>query len=95
MPSIHNLPESERSNMIDRLKRVEGQAKGIQRMIEEGRDCVDVMNQLAAVKAAVNSLSGELLEAYALRCLQHPEDFPSPQKAVEEAVRALVRSGRS
>ncbi|MCC6790427.1 MAG: metal-sensitive transcriptional regulator [Thermomicrobiales bacterium] len=94
MPSIHNLPEAERTEIIDRLKRVEGQAKGIQRMIDDGRDCIDVMNQLAAVKAAVNALSGELLEAFALRCLQHPEEFGSPREAVEQAVKALVRSGR-
>jgi DNA-binding FrmR family transcriptional regulator len=94
MASIHNLTEAERTDIVDRLKRIEGQAKGIQRMVDEGRDCLDVMNQLAAVKAAVNSLSGELLEAFALRCLQHPEEFPSPQLAVEQAVRALVRSGR-
>ena len=73
---------------------VEGQAKGIQRMIEDGRDCVDVMNQLAAVKAAVSALSGELLESFALHCLRHPEQFSSPEQAVEQAVRALVRSGR-
>jgi CsoR family transcriptional regulator, copper-sensing transcriptional repressor len=94
MASIHNLPDAQRTDLIDRLKRIEGQAKGIQRMVEEGRDCLDVMNQLAAVKAAVNSLSGELLEAFALRCLQHPEEFPSAQQAVEQAVKALVRSGR-
>jgi DNA-binding FrmR family transcriptional regulator len=94
MPSIQNLPQAERTDIIDRLKRIEGQAKGIQRMVEEGRDCLDVMNQIAAVKAAVNSLSGQVLEAFALRCLQHPEEFPSPQNAVEQAVRALVRSGR-
>ena len=94
MPSIHNLPVAEREEFIARLKRVEGQAKGIQKMIEEGRDCVDVMNQLSSVRAAVTSLSGEMLEAFALRCLRHPEEFPSPEKAVEEVVRALVRSGR-
>ena len=93
MPSIQNLAEAERTEIVGRLKRIEGQAKGIQRMIEDGRDCVDVMNQIAAVKAAVNSLSGEVLEAFALRCLQHPEEVPSPQMAVEQAVRALVRSG--
>jgi len=79
--------------MIARLKRVEGQARGIQKMIEEGRDCVDVMNQVAAARAAITALSGEMLEAFALRCLQHPEEFPSPEKAIEQAVRALVRSG--
>ena len=94
MASIHNLSEAERADIVDRLKRIEGQAKGIQRMVEEGRDCLDVLNQLAAVRAAANALSGELLEAFALRCLQHPEEFASPQEAVEQAVRALVRSGR-
>lgn len=80
--------------MIARLKRVEGQAKGIQRMIEEGRDCVDVLNQLAAVKAAVTALSGEMLESFAVYCLRHPDEFTSPEQAVEQAVRAIVRSGR-
>lgn len=94
MPSVHNLPADERADMIARLKRVEGQAKGIQRMIEEGRDCVDVINQLAAVRAAVTALGGEMLEVFALHCLRHPEEFGSPEKAVEEAVRAIVRSGR-
>jgi DNA-binding FrmR family transcriptional regulator len=94
MASIRNLPEAERTDLIDRLKRIEGQAKGIRRMVEEGRDCLDVMDQLAAVKAAVNALSVELLEAFALRCLQHPEEFPSAHAAVEQAVKALVRAGR-
>lgn len=94
MPSIHNLPLDERTDMIARLKRVEGQAKGIQKMIDEGRDCVEVMNQVAAVKAAVNALAGEMLEAFALHCLRHPMEFASPELAIEQAVRALVRSGR-
>lgn len=94
MPSIHNLPIEERDEIVARLKRIEGQAKGIQRMVEEGRDCIDVINQIAAVKAAVNALSGEMLEAFALRCLRHPEEFSSPESAIEQAVRTLVRSGR-
>jgi DNA-binding FrmR family transcriptional regulator len=94
MPSIHNLPQEERDDFVARLKRIEGQSKGIQKMIEEGRECADVMNQVAAVKAAVTALSGELLEAFALRCLRHPEEFQSPEAAVEQAVRALVRGGR-
>lgn len=94
MPSIHSLPAEERAEINARLKRIEGQAKGIQKMIDEGRDCVEVMNQVAAVRAAVTALSGEMLEAFALRCLRHPEDFPSPEQAIEQAVRALVRSGR-
>lgn len=92
MPSIHNLPAEERADLIARLKRIEGQARGIQGMIDEGRDCEDILNQVSAIRAATTALSGELLETFALHCLRHPEEFPSAEKAVEQAVRALVRS---
>ena len=91
MPNIHDLPAQERSALVIRLRKIEGQAKGVQRMIEEGRDCLDVITQIAAIRAAANALGGELLEDFALRCLQHPEDFTSPEHSVEQAVHALVR----
>lgn len=92
--SINNLSPEERADLVARLKRIEGQAKGIQRMVEDGRDCMEVMNQIAAVKAATNVLSAEMLEMFALRCLHHPEEFSSPEAAVEQMVRALVRGNR-
>lgn len=94
MPSMHKLSIEERTELNDRLRKIEGQARGVQKMIDDGRECMDVVTQLAAIKAAVNALSGELLEAYALRCLKHPGEFETPERAVEEAVRALVRAGR-
>lgn len=94
MPSVTNLPQSEIDQLRARLRRIEGQAKGIQKMLDDDRDCLEVLNQLASIKAAVNGLTGELLEAYLLRCIQHPDEFGSVESAVEEAVRALVRAGR-
>ena len=58
-----------RENLIRRLKRIEGQVRGIQRMVEENRDCRDVVVQLAAVKAAVASLNTLVAETYARECL--------------------------
>jgi CsoR family transcriptional regulator, copper-sensing transcriptional repressor len=94
MPSITTLPPEDRADFVARLKRIEGQARGIRSMIEDERECLDVMQQVSAVKSAVNSLSAEMLEAFALHCLRHPEAFPSPDAAVEQMVRAVVRSGR-
>jgi len=94
MPSIHNLPTEHRDDFVARLKRIEGQAKGIQKMIDEGRDCLDVMQQVSATRAAVNALSGEMLESFAIHCLRHPDEFPSADVAVEQLVRAVVRNGR-
>ncbi len=94
MPSIDRLPADERAEIISRLKRIEGQAKGIHKMVDDGRDCVAILDQVASIKAAVNALSGEMLEMFALHCLSHPEDFPSAEKAIEEMVRVVVRTGR-
>lgn len=92
MASISNLTEAERDDIVQRLKRIEGQARGIQKMVDDGRDCGEILMQVASIRAAVSSLNGELLGAYLLRCVQDPEAFGSPDKAIQQAVRALVRS---
>ena len=94
MASINDLPVTERKALVVRLRRIEGQAKGIQRMIEDGRDCFEVITQIVAMRSAANAVAGELFEGVALRSLQHPEDFASPEQAVEQAVHVLVRGGR-
>lgn len=92
MASISNLSDKERDAIVQRLKRIEGQARGVQKMVEDGRDCMDILNQIAAIRAAVNGLSGELLETYLIRCVEDPDEFGSPRTAVQQAVRTLVRS---
>jgi DNA-binding FrmR family transcriptional regulator len=94
MTSSSQLPESQRDDLLARLKRIEGQARGIQKMLEEGRDCTDILNQVAAIKAATNVLSTEFLESFALYCLRNADQFESPEAAIQEAVRAVVRAGR-
>ena len=58
-----------RADVLLRLRRIEGQVRGIQRMVEEDRDCRDVVVQLAAVKASVASLNTLVAETYAQECL--------------------------
>jgi DNA-binding FrmR family transcriptional regulator len=92
--SVHELDAAKREEFQNRLKRIEGQSKGVQRMIEEGRDCLDIIDQLTAVKAAVNALSVDMVEAFALYCLSNPDEFATQQSAIEQAVKALVRGSR-
>lgn len=89
--SIARLPESDRDEIIQRLKRIEGQARGLQKMVDDGRDCADIFTQISSIRAAVNSLNGELLETYLACCMQQPDEFGAPDKVVQQAVRALVR----
>lgn len=63
------IAESQQADVLLRLRRIEGQVRGIQRMVEENRDCCDVVMQLAAVKAAIASLNTFVAETYARECL--------------------------
>lgn len=55
-----------------RLRRIEGQVRGVQRMIDEERDCADILQQLAAIRSAVHQASLVLARSYAARCLLEP-----------------------
>jgi DNA-binding FrmR family transcriptional regulator len=92
--TISNLPEETRAELLARLKRIEGQARGIQKMFEDGRECTSIIDQVASIKAAVNSLSGEMLEAYAVHCITNAASLESPRQEIEDAVRVIVRAGR-
>lgn len=56
---------------IPSLNRIEGQLKGIKKMIEERRYCVDILTQLKAVKAAVNKVEQAVLKSHMQHCLMH------------------------
>lgn len=61
--------EKETKDLITRLSRVEGQVRGIKNMVEEERYCVDILNQVSAVQAALNSFSKELLFSHIHSCV--------------------------
>jgi DNA-binding FrmR family transcriptional regulator len=95
MPAIERMDPDARQDLVERLKRIEGQARGIRKMIDDGRDCEQIVNQVAAMKAASHALSGRMLEAWALYCIDNPDDFPSREKAVSEMVRVVMNAGRA
>jgi DNA-binding FrmR family transcriptional regulator len=55
--------------LIQRLNRIEGQTRGIQKMLNEGRECLDIVQQLKALQAAAHSVSRELIRQYLGECL--------------------------
>jgi DNA-binding FrmR family transcriptional regulator len=70
------LDDTTREALVTRLKSIEGQARGIQRMIEEGRNCQEIMDQLAALRAATHAVTMQALKSFALHCLQTSADPP-------------------
>jgi DNA-binding FrmR family transcriptional regulator len=60
---------STRADLLRRVRRIEGQARGIAKMIEEERDCNDILQQLAAVRSAAHQATVTLVRAYAAECV--------------------------
>ncbi|MEG0238019.1 MAG: metal-sensitive transcriptional regulator [Clostridium sp.] len=63
----HN--EKLRKDIMNRLKRIEGQVKGIQGMMEKNACCGDVLVQVSAIRSAINNVGGLIIENYAINCL--------------------------
>ncbi|MBK9941252.1 MAG: metal-sensitive transcriptional regulator [Kouleothrix sp.] len=79
LPAALNGPISAgtRTEVLLRLRRIEGQVRGIHKMIEDDRDCRDVVVQLAAIKASIASLNTLVAETYAQECLCNADQIGS------------------
>ncbi|XJZ25655.1 metal-sensitive transcriptional regulator [Bacillota bacterium Lsc_1132] len=79
---------------INRLKRVEGQIRGILRMIEEGKECKDVITQLSAARSAIDRTIAVIVSANLEHCIRESIDLGNDDssKLVQEAVNMLVKS---
>ena len=60
------------ADLTVRLKRIEGQVRGVQKMVEEERDCSDILQQMTAIRSATHQASLVLARAYSSRCLMEP-----------------------
>lgn len=79
---------------ISRLKRIEGQVRGVQGMVNDERDCREVLQQLTSIRAAVQSASMAFIEEYASRCLLEPEseDVANRQVLLKDLMSVISKS---
>jgi DNA-binding FrmR family transcriptional regulator len=84
----------DKDDYLRRLKRIEGQVRGLQRMIDEDTYCIDVLTQISAVTKALQSVAIGVLDEHVRHCVAHAEGGKS-EEMVEEAIRAIERLVRS
>ena len=85
-------PDAKAALML-RLRRVEGQMRGVQKMVEEDRDCQDILQQLAAIRSAVQNASEVFLRTYAKECLTRAgssEDVDR-EELIDDVMRLMVK----
>jgi len=76
----------------NRLRRVEGQIKGVLRMIEEEKECKEIVTQLSAARSAIDRTIGVIVSANLIDCLENDRTTKNKEAILEEAVELLVKS---
>lgn len=77
-------------NLSKRLKRVEGQVKGIRRMVEEGKNCQEVLTQVAAARAALKMVGQVVLRHRAAQCFEKTTAAGNDQEKIDELEKLIT-----
>jgi DNA-binding FrmR family transcriptional regulator len=86
---------SHKEQIQARLRRIEGQIRGVQKMVDEDRYCIDVLTQVSAAKAALNAVALELLQDHTEHCVAEAirsGDGTAKIRELNDAVERLVRA---
>lgn len=85
------LPEEVVEDVRRRLRRVAGQVQGVERMLNDGRECRDVVNQLSAATKALEQAAFKVVATGLTYCVEHPEEAAAGGYAIEEVQRMFMR----
>jgi DNA-binding FrmR family transcriptional regulator len=82
--------DSERTRILNRLRRLEGQIRGLQSMIESGKDCEDVLTQIMAAKSALNQVGLHIIGHSMKRCLIDEEE-KTRDELIDDAIAVFLK----
>ncbi len=86
-----------KSSVLKRLQRIEGQVRGLARMVEDDRYCIDIVTQLSAVRAALRKAEEEILADHVSHCVEHAitsGNKAEQRRKIGELIDVLSRSDR-
>lgn len=89
------MHEATKSSCVRRLNRIEGQVRGLARMVEDSRYCIDIVTQVSAVRAALRRVEQEVLRDHIGHCVREAmqsEDARTQDRTIQELIDVLARS---
>ncbi|HZJ86097.1 MAG TPA: metal-sensitive transcriptional regulator [Erysipelotrichaceae bacterium] len=91
---LHDKPvvprtDEEKQAVINRLKRIEGQVRGIERMVDEDRYCIDILVQIKAINAALNKVGNTITERHIKHCISSAVKNDDGDKAIDELLKVI------
>jgi len=89
-----HVHRSGKDNIARRLSRIEGQVRGLNKMVEEDRYCVDILTQIAAVRSALDAVALQLLRGHAHGCVQDAIRSGHGDPAIDELLAVVEKFAR-
>lgn len=84
--------QEEQKKIIHRLRRTEGQIRGIQKMIEDDKECIDVITQLSAVRSSIDRVMGMIVAENLKDCFENPQqDIQEQSKKIDQAIKMIIK----
>ena len=80
-----------RDQLVNRLRRIEGQVRGVERMVDEDRYCIDIVTQISAIQAALDKVALGLLDDHARHCIIGGGAEKEPEELKDELMAAVGR----
>jgi DNA-binding FrmR family transcriptional regulator len=94
MPTTSSKPRgysADKDQLLNRLRRIEGQVRGVERMVIEDRYCIEVVTQISAIQAALDKVALGLLDDHAAHCILGGGSGGSPEELTDELMAAVGR----
>jgi DNA-binding FrmR family transcriptional regulator len=91
MTNVTRGYSADKDQLLNRLRRIEGQTRGIQKMVEEDRWCPDILQQIAAVRAALDKVALGLASGHVQHCMAMSEDPKRRDEMTDELMAAIGR----
>lgn len=85
------IEDTVKSDLHTRLRRIEGQVRGIQNMLEEQRECRDIVTQIAAVTKAMEQVGFRMLASGLTNCLQNPEESAAAGYSLDDVEKMFLK----
>ena len=91
------MSKNSKASCLKRLSRIEGQVRGLARMVEDDRYCIDIVTQISAVRAALRRVEEEVLRDHIAHCVEHAivsGDSAEQRRKIGELMDVLSRTAR-
>ena len=91
---LQTLEDATRERIFKRLKIIEGQVRGVQGMVEEGRKCVDILMQMSAVQEGLRKVGKQVMRNYLENCATHAIQDASGPEIYDELMEVIYKYAR-